>query len=228
MRIAGCIVFVLAALLLALCWTRIRVLAAFSGGAVTLDVRFGLLRFRSFPAREAPQEKEEARPQKGPPGETAPKAVGDKKRTLPKFTLGDAREAAAVLWPPLKRALGRTRRGIRIEPLDLSLTVGAAGDPAAGAALYGELHCAVWTGMPMLEQVLCIPSPHIHLGIDFDTEKTGLDGSLGVSIRMGTALAVAVGIGRPAVGWLLGVRKRQRTGNEPPETGASGKTHTAA
>ena len=79
MRIAGCIVFVLAALLLALCWTRIRVLAAFSGGAVTLDVRFGLLRFRIFPAREDPQEKEEARPQKGPPGETAPKAVGDKK-----------------------------------------------------------------------------------------------------------------------------------------------------
>ena len=42
--------------------------------------------------------------------------------------------AVGALWPPLKRALNRTRKGIRIHPLQISLTIGGQVDPAAGEA----------------------------------------------------------------------------------------------
>ncbi|MFR7893201.1 MAG: hypothetical protein ACLU38_03110 [Dysosmobacter sp.] len=61
------------------------------------------------------------------------------------------------MWPPLKKALRRTRRGMRIDPMDVSVILGGQAEPADAAQLYGELHGAVWTGMPVLEQLLVIP-----------------------------------------------------------------------
>lgn len=90
-----------------------------------------------------------------------------------------------------------------MRPLDLSITLGGQRDPASAAELYGTLHMAVWTMMPPLEQLLVIPDPHIHLGIDFDAPSTVMNGKAGISIRIGTLIAVGAGVGFPALKWFL-------------------------
>lgn len=201
------IVGILAALIALLCWTRVGVHAVFRRDGVTLDAKVGLLHIRILPAKETSQ-KAKKKPKKGKkaekPNEEKPK------RARPKITLTDIKDAVRTLAPPLKRALARTRRGIRISPLQLSVTVGGSEDPAAAAELYGYLHAGVWTAMPALEQLLVIPDPYIHVGIDFDARETILEGELGISIRIGTLLAMAFGLGVPALRWFLRFQKKKQ------------------
>lgn len=211
---------VLAAVLLLLCWTRVGVRAAFGGGTLTLDLKIGLFHIRMLPAGKKKEKPAKAAKKAEKTGEEAAKKA---KAPLPKPSLDDIKDAVRTLAPPLKRALGRTRRGIRIHPLQLSLTVGGSGDPAAAAELYGYLHAGVWTGMPALEQLLVIPAPYIHIGIDFDTPDTIAEGELGVSARIGTLLAAALGIGIPALRWFLRYQKKhkQQTPTQAPEHAAA-------
>ena len=110
----------------------------------------------------------------------------------------------------MKRALDRTRKGIRIHPLQLSLTVGAEGDPAVGAQLYGYMHAGVWSVMPALEKVLDIPDPYIHVGLDFESPDTSVEGEAGISIRIGTVLAVGFTVAVPALKWFLKWNKQRK------------------
>lgn len=195
-----------------LLWTRVGVWAAFGGEALRLDVRFGLLRVHILPARpkkaERPKEEKRQKPPKEEPKKKSPKLA---------FTLEDGKDAFRSLLPPLKRALNRTRRGIRVRPLRLSLVLGGQEDPAAAAQLYGELQAAVWSGMPLLEKLLDIRDPYIHTDVDFGTPNAAVEGELGVTVRIGTLLAVGFGMAFPALGWLLRWRKRCKTRPPKPE-----------
>lgn len=208
---------VLAALIALLCRTRVGVHAAFGSGTLTLDAKVGLFHIRIFPAKKKREKS----------GEKAEKTEKEKpkkpKASLPKPSLADIKDAVHTLAPPLKRALGRTRRGIRIHPLQLSVTVGGREDPAAAAELYGYLHAGVWTGMPVLEQLLVIPAPYIHIGIDFDALDMIAEGKVGVSARIGTLLAAALGVGIPALRWFLRYQKKnkQQTPAPAPEGAAA-------
>ena len=201
------VLIVLALLVTLLCMTKVGVLAEFGQEALKLDARIGPFTVQLFPQKEKPPKKKQA---------AGKKSEKPAKKKLPKIALADIKDAVAALWPPLKRALGRTRRGIRIKPLTLSITVGAEEDPASGAETYGYLHSGVWTGMPMLEQLLVIPDPRIHIGIDFDNPKTVAEGRLGLSIRIGTLLMVAMGVGIPALRWFLRFQKPHKTTNTTP------------
>lgn len=211
---------VLAVLLIWLCLTRVGARAVFAGGEVRVDVQVGLIRFRVFPGKEMQaSEKKKKKPKK----EKKPKeeeAAGEGKKKGPKITLTDVREAVSMLWPPLKRALGRVGRGIRIHPLQLSLTLGGEEDPASTAQLYGELQAAVWNGMPALEKLMDIPDPGIHIGLDFCAAKHEAEGTAGVTIRIGTLLAVAFGVGIPALRWFLRFRKRRKQAQRPQQAAA--------
>lgn len=205
---------VLFLLVLLLCRTRAGVLVTL-GDAVTVDVKAGLFRFRVFPGKKKPpgRKKSKGKPDAG--------GNGEKKRSIPKPSLEDIRDAVRTLAPPLKKALHRTRRGIRIAPLRLSLTVGGRADPAAAAELYGELNAAVWTGMPVLERLLDIPDPRIHSEVNFEAEGTQVKGTVGISIRVGTVLAVGFGIAVPALRWFLRyTRGHRKKGPAPEESGA--------
>lgn len=205
---------VLFLLVLLLCRTRAGVLVTL-GDAVTVDVKAGLFRFRVFPGKKKPpgRKKSKGKPDAG--------GNGEKKISIPKPSLEDIRDAVRTLAPPLKKALHRTHRGIRIAPLRLSLTVGGRADPAAAAELYGELNAAVWTGMPVLERLLDIPDPRIHSEVNFEAEGTQVKGTVGISIRVGTVLAVGFGIAVPALRWFLRyTRGHRKKGPAPEESGA--------
>jgi len=194
---------VLAAGLLLVCLTRVGVYAAFASGTVRLDLRFGLLRFRIYPGRK--KKKDENKPVEV--AENIKEKA--KKPAFSKSALSEIRDAVHTLWPPLKRALKRTRKGLRIQPLRFSLVVGGAKDPAAGAELYGYLHAGIWAAMPVLEDLLVIPDPHIHIGLDFQAEETVVDGEAGVTARIGTLFRVGLGVGIPVLRWFLRYQKKQ-------------------
>lgn len=207
---------ILVLLILLLCRTRAGVLVTL-GDALRVDVKLGWFRFQVVPGRER---------QKKPPkekDETARDGGEEEKKSRSKPSLEEIQDVVRTLLPPLKRALARTRRGIRVEPLRLSLILGGREDPAAAAKLYGELNAAVWAGMPQLERLLDIPDPRIHIEVDFDTEESRTEGTVGAAIRIGTALAVGFGIGIPALRWLLHyMRRHRKEEKQRPAPAASG------
>ena len=151
------------------------------------------------------------------------------KKAFPKPTLSDIRDAWKALWPPLKKALRRTRQGVRIDPLDVSVILGGQAEPADAAQLYGELHGAVWTGMPVLEQLLVIPRPHIHLDVDFTAEETKILGSVGFSARIGTLLRIGMTVAIPGLRWLLAyMKKKKQAPVGKDESNGHGKEKPAA
>ena len=198
---------VTAALLALLLLTRVGAQGSYKDGALTLHAKIGLLSIRLLPAKEKktekPRKKKEAPPKKP--------------KQKVKFTFADIRDAAKTLWPPLKRALRRTRKGVRIHPLTLALTLGAADDPAAGAQNYGYIHSAVWTVMPVLEQLLVIPEPSIHVGLDFDTAETKAEGTFGLSARIGTLLGIVLSVAIPGLKWFLCWNKQKKRPTAPAE-----------
>lgn len=200
MRIVLLAVGILAVLLLCLCRMRLFIRVTLEDGTPEVLVKIGFLQLmpRKRPAhkRQAQGTKQETQAQ--------PEKAERKKRKLPKLSASQLREAASVLWPSLKRALDRTRRGITVQPLELNVTVGGEEEPAEAAKLYGELCGVIWNGMPVLRRFLRIPDPHIHAGIDFQAESASVSGKVGISVRLGTLLAVGITVAIPAVKWILG------------------------
>ena len=207
---------ILLALLVLLCLTRVGVHALF-GDALALDAKIGPFRIHILPGQQ--QDKKREKRAKEPKEAEKSEEKAEKKPCFPKPSMADIREAVSVLWPPLKRALNRTRRGVRIHPMDLCVTLGGQEDPAAAAQLYGEAHAGVWAVMPVLERLLVIPEPHIHIGIDFNASETKVEGELGVTARVGTLLAVGATVAFPALKWFLRYRKKQK--KQPPEPKAA-------
>lgn len=204
------ILAVMVLLIVLLCWTRVGAWAAFDGEGLRLDARLGLLRIHILPARPRKPKAEKPKKKKEKPEGTPAK---------PKlsFALEDGKDALRTLLPPLKRALARLGRGIRVKPLRLSLTLGGREDPASAAQTYGELQAAVWTGMPLLERLADIRDPSIHTDVDFNASGTAVEGEVGITLRIGTLLAVGFGLAFPALGWFLRWRKRCKTRPPKPE-----------
>ena len=204
------ILAVIVLLTVLLCRTRVGAWAAFGGGDLRLDVQFGFLRVQILPAKpkkaKKPPKKKKQTPPKKEPEAGKPKLS---------FTLEDGKDALRTLLPPLKRALRRFGRGIRVKPLRLSLVLGGQEDPAAAAQAYGEIQAAVWTGMPLLERLVDVRDVYIHTDVDFMASAAAVEGEAGVTIRIGTLLAMGFGLAFPALGWFLRWRKRCKA--RPPK-----------
>lgn len=208
-------IVLLAVLLL---WTRVGVWAALSReGTLRLDVRFGVFRVRVLPPK----------PKKSPRAKRAPGTKKAKKERPPEeeepergglsFAPEDLRDALRTMLPAVGRALRRFGRGIRIKPLRLSLTLAGREDPASAAETYGGIQAAVWAGMPVLEKLMDIRDLSLHTDVDFLAEDAAVDGEVGVTLRIGTLLAVGCGVAFPALGWFMRWQKRCKA--RPPRPG---------
>ena len=147
------------------------------------------------------------------------------------LTFEDIRSAVPALFTSLKRGLRRTRKSVRIDPMRLAVVFGGE-DPARVAEIYGWADAAMWTLMPQIEGLTRMPDPRIHLGVDYNSPAKRAEGEIGLSLRIGDALAITFAFGVPLVKWLLAVRKRQKTrdadrksGTERPATMETNATH---
>ncbi|MBR3641595.1 MAG: DUF2953 domain-containing protein, partial [Oscillibacter sp.] len=128
--------------------------------------------------------------------------------------------------PALKRALRRLGRGVRIDPLDVSVVLGGSEEPADAAETYGNLQALVWTLMPWLERHLVIPHPHIHTDVDFTSARTDATFRLGISARVGALLMIGLILLLPVLRWYLAYRKKAT--NRKDDTNGNGKEEPAA
>ena len=215
MLVALWIVLALLAALTALAQLRIGFHAALSVGVVTAEIRIGPLRIPLY-ATGAKQTSSE--PSAAARGQKPPEGRGKSAGKSFQFSLSDLRAGWNALREPLRQTLTRLRRDIRVRPLRLHVTFGGAGDPAGAAETYGCACALMWTILPALEEFIDIRDPAIHLGVDYDAAGTAAEGEIGVSMRLGTLLAMALGMGIPALRWLSGLKKQQK---QPPQ-------HTAA
>lgn len=224
------ILAVLALLIALLCLLRLGVRASW-GTETRVTAILGPVRLLLVPKKEGKTGKEKPKKEKQKKEKPAKEKATKDRQPLPKPGKEDIREALQLLLPALKRALRKLGRGIRIDPLCVSLVLGGKNDPADAAEKFGYLQAAVWAGMPQLQRWMHIPDPHIHTDVNFDAEKTEVSGEAAVTLRLGTLFATGFALLIPAVKWFLHYRKRHREDDtkektpparaeEPPETAA--------
>ncbi|MEA4942526.1 MAG: DUF2953 domain-containing protein [Oscillibacter sp.] len=192
------------------CLTRLGIRVEL-GDIVSADVTFGFLRFRVAPLKAK---------KKKPKKETVKKEPKDLTKTLKKFprpTLKDLKTAYQMLWPPSQRALRRFGRGIRVHPLTMSLTLAGKNDPAGAAEAYGDICAVMWTVMPPLEELINIPKPSLHVGVDFDAAALRVRGQVGVSLRIGTLLAMGFDLLIPGIRWLMKFQEAHKQDEPQPD-----------
>ena len=177
------------------------------GEQLELTVIAGPARIQLLPRPEKTETEQKTKQKKKAKGEAQEEKEPAKQREKLSLSFEDVRSALPYLWEGLKRALARTRRRMRIDPLRLSV-VFAGEDPAAVAQTYGWASSAMWTLMPQLERLLKIPDPHIHLGTDFGAARTQIEGEAGVAFRIGDLLIIGLGFGIPLLKWLRNFYRR--------------------
>lgn len=143
------------------------------------------------------------KPEKKEKKPTSDAKSGEKKpKEKLKLTFSDIRQALPVVLDALQKALGKVQRTVRIDPLRVSIVFGGE-DPSRVAEMYGWAGTAVWTLMPLLEQLLHIPDPRIHLEADYHRFSTSVEGEAGISFRIGQLLHIALLAGVPVLRWYL-------------------------
>ena len=213
---------ILAILGFAIWHLRLRLTGSFDQDTVIVDLRAGPFRIGLVPHTGKKKERNVLKAKKTGKSKEVQEDLPAKK--FPRPTAADLRDVWQTLWPPVRRALSRTRRSIRVAPLHLSLTIGGAEEPADAAEMYGVLSALIWAGMPVLERAVDIPDPHIHIGLDFDAAQTRREGAFGISLQIGTLVAVGIGVGLPALKWLRSYLKR----HQKQEAAAKSAEHPAA
>jgi len=226
MGMAGWILLAVAAALLALGWIPVGGEVSYRG-MLSVRVRVGPLRLTVYPRkpkkRKEPPSKEKApvpsqeagtgETEKKPPGgkekpaekEKSAEKAKKKKRLLPNRE--QIRYSLRVLPPLLGRALRRTRRRILLSPLRLAVVFGGP-DPADTAELYGKAQALISALVPALKELVRIKNDEIHLATDYDSETTHIAGEIGLTIRIGDLLWIAVSTAAGLLRWLIGFRRR--------------------
>ena len=178
------------------------------GEELRVIAKVGPAKITILPRPEQPKEEEKPAQKPKKKAKKAAKPAEEKAEPF-KPTFQDIKEGFPTLFAALKRALGKTRRRMRIDPLRLSVIFGGT-DPVDLTQAYGWANTAMWTVMPQLEELMNIPDPHIHLEPDFESPATHISGSLGLSFRVGDLVNIGLTAGIPALRWYLSLCKKNK------------------
>ena len=200
-------------LLLAIWLLRVSVEIAF-GQELRVTAKIGPKKLTLLPK---PEKRERAPKKKKKKAPAAEKKAEDKGKKKFPFTFEDIRSAAPVVFEALQKALRKIRRRMRVDPLDISITF-AGDDPAKVAEMYGWANTAMWTMMPPLEQLIHIPDPHIHLGVDYNSFRITAEGRVGVRFRVGDLIVIALTLAVPVLKWYMNRRKKAAPQKEETKT----------
>jgi len=191
-------------------------------GDLTVKVRFGPVKLQVLPQPEK-TEQAEKKPKKEPK-----KKEKKEKPKKPKAKINREQIFFALekLPPILGRALRRTGKSIRIEPLKVWL-LAAGNDPADTALLYGQLEAALAAGLPVLRRVIRIKEEDIRLYLDFTEQQMDCIADVGIALRPWSLVTIGVRALASLVKWYFGFRKlASPPPPAEPETKESTKSDT--
>lgn len=193
------IVGILLAIFLVVQLNRVGVRLAF-GEECRVMLRLGPIRMQVVPKKETEKKK--------PKKDKATKKKKEKpKKEMPKITARAVLDSLPELWRILKKGLRMTFHRVRVAPMDISAVIGGD-DPADTALLYGRLSAAMYTAMPMLQELVDMPDPHIHLEPELQGGETRISGEVGVSFLIWDLTVIGFACGVPLIHWLLRLRKQ--------------------
>ena len=207
------IVGILLLIFLAVQLSRVGVEAAF-GSQTRVVLRLGLIRLQILPKKEKAPPKRE-KPEKKKKGSGKPKK--EPWKPAPSAVLKSLPE----LWRILKKGLAMTFRRIRISPMKISAVIGG-NDPADTALLYGRLSAAMYAVLPVLQELVRMPDPQIHLEPELQGGETKISGEVGASFLIWDLTVMGFACGIPLIKWFLQLRK-QPPKAENHTNGQSGK-----
>ena len=195
--ILGILLFILLTVLV----SRVGAEVAF-GEETRVTLRLGLIRVQVLPRKS--KEKRAAPKKKAPE-----KAKGKKKpkKEAPKITASAVLEGFPQLWKILKKGLRMTRRRIRISPMKLWAVIGGE-DPANTAILYGRLSAAMYAVVPVLQELLRMPDPQIHLEPDLQGGESRAEGEIRASFLIWDLVVMGFACGIPLIKWFLHLRRQ--------------------
>lgn len=202
------VIGVLLLLILLLLLLRVGVIVDF-GDTLRVRLRIGPVRRTLFPNKREKKANGAAEAEKTVDEKPKKQKKARSHLKLPPFTLDEWKELTKIVLGTLGRTLRSTCRRTRIDPLEVGVIL-AGDDPADTAQAYGRANAALWTVMPKLEELFCIPKPSIYLGLDFEKRETTAQGSVGVSLRVWDLLAILFTLSLPLVRWLLRCQKRRK------------------
>ena len=168
---------VLAVLLTALLFTRLRLTLTAKDGAMSAEARAGFLRVRLYPPPERKAKPKKARRKR-------------KKKPEAKPQRDRGADAARILrlvrrvWSPALDVLRNIQGAVEIDPLTVRVVYGGREEPADAAILCGDTLALVWAVMPTLEQVCRIPRPSITVNADFDAPETRIEADVSLTLRV--------------------------------------------
>lgn len=193
------IVAAVAAVLLLIGMIPVGVWGEYNASGPFAWVCLGRLQLQVFPVREKPAKaKKETKPKKAKkPAEPVP---------LPE-KIGGALEYAKDLLPVLLDAAGCFWHKLRVDTLELELTVGAA-DPGDAALRYGQANAALGAFWYPLTRAFHVEDGTARVKMDFDAPGMTLYGSASMSVRIGQILWLGIFFGIKALKAFLTARKR--------------------
>lgn len=174
------------------------------GQGLRVDLKIGPFAIGLVPAKEKKKKKKEPEP---PVAEDAAKPEKKSKKPFPKPTFQEIKEALPFFGGLLKKTLHRVRKRIVIAPLELSVTFGSP-DPSETAQWYGLANSVMWSVMPQIEERVTVRSPHIHLGMDFDSGKTEASGTVGFHFLIFDLVVIGLAAGLPILKWIKQFKKK--------------------
>ncbi len=188
-------------LLILLMQMRLGVRAEYRAGGLTAWVRLGAFRLRIFPW------KREKKTSKGRPAEERAR------RTEPDRSLaqraGGALDYARAFLPIALEAGGQFRRKLRVDKLELELTVSAS-DPADAALRYGQANAALGCAWGALLAAFDVKDGRAAAKLDLEAGGCTLYALVSLSLKLGQMLRLGAYFGVKALRALLAVRRRRR------------------
>lgn len=185
---------------------RVGGLAEYSAGGFLAWVRLGKLHIQVFPLKKKDKPAQKQAKKAKPPKE---------KREKPKAAApltekaGGALDYARTLLPVALDAVGSMYSKIRMDTLELELTVGAA-DPADAAMRYGQASAALGALWEPLTRVFHVKDGRARVRVDFDAQGMTVYARASLSLKIGQILWMGLYFGCKALWGFLAVRRRQK------------------
>ena len=173
------VLLLIAAALFLLSRLRLGGSVLWNGTEFTVWARVGLLRVQVWPLRK----KKKPKPAKKKPVRSS-NPPQPKEEPKPALSFHKVRELLETWLPLVCEAAGRLRRAIRVDLLELRLTMGGS-DPGDTALLYGGANALLGMILPLFEHAFQVRERRISTSVDFEAESTRVHLRADISLTLG-------------------------------------------